>query len=131
MLKIIRERNTHTEVEYRIEFTDEEGCGFTFPCDSNGNIQFSDNLDLGRAQHDNYDYAMSNKERYTRQYNEFVPRRYTVTDNAVGRCRCGEEVELYDLYQGACPCPKCGQWYNIYGQELINPEYWEDYDGEC
>ncbi len=132
MLKIIRERNTYTKVEHYIEFTDEDGCGFSFPCDSNGNIQFNDSdPELGRAQRDNYDYAMSNKERFTRQCAEFVTRRYTVTDNAVGRCRCGEEVELYDQYQGACPCPKCGQWYNIYGQELINPEYWEDYDGEC
>lgn len=130
MLKIIRERNTYTKTEYYIEFTDEEGCGFSFPCDSNGNIQFSDDKELGRAQRDNYDYAMSNKEHYTRQFAELVARRYTVTDNAVGRCICGEEVELYDQYQGACSCPKCGQWYNIYGQSLVDPEYWEDYDGE-
>lgn len=126
MLKIIRERSTHTEVEHYIEFTDEEGAGFSFPCDSNGNIQFSDNPELGRAQRDNYDYAMSNKERFTRQYAEFVTRKYTVTDNAVGKCVCGETVELYNQYQGACSCPKCGQWYNLFGQELIDPEYWDN-----
>lgn len=126
MLKIIKERSTHTEVEHYIEFTDEEGAGFSFPCDSNGNIQFSDNPELGRAQRDNYDYAMSNKERFTRQYAEFVTRKYTVTDNAVGKCVCGETVELYNQYQGACSCPKCGQWYNLFGQELIDPEYWDN-----
>jgi hypothetical protein len=126
MLKIIKERSTHTEVEYYIEFTDKEGAGFSFPCDSNGNIQFSDNPELSRAQRDNYDYAMSNKERFIRQYAEFVTRKYTVTDNAVGKCVCGEEVELYDQYQGACSCPKCGQWYNVFGQELIDPEYWDN-----
>ena len=131
MLKIIRERNTHTEVAYRIEFTDEDGSGFSFPTDLSGKIIYDEDPEIAQAQRDNYDYAMSDKERFIRQYNEFVTRRYTVTDNAVGRCRCGEEVELYDQYQGACPCPKCGQWYNIYGQELIDPEYWEDYDGEC
>ena len=132
MLKIIRERSSHTEVEHYIEFTDEEGAGFSFPCDSNGNIQFNDDIpELGRAQRDNYDYAMAHKERFTRQYAQLVPRKYTVTDNAVGKCVCGEEVELYDQYQGACQCPKCGQWYNMFGQSLVDPQYWEDYDGEC
>lgn len=132
MLKIIRERSSHTEVEHYIEFTDEEGAGFSFPCDSNGNIQFNDDIpELGRAQRDNYDYAMAHKERFTCQYAQFVTRKYTVTDNAVGKCVCGEEVELYDQYQGACQCPKCGQWYNMFGQSLVDPQYWEDYDGEC
>lgn len=127
MLKIIRERSTHTEVEHYVEFTDEDGAGFSFPCDSNGNIQFNDDIpELGKAQRDNYDYAMSYKERFTCQYAQFVTRRYTVTDNAIGKCVCGEEVELYDQYQGACSCPKCGQWYNMFGQSLVDPEYWED-----
>lgn len=127
MLKIIRERSTHTEVKHYIEFTDAEGAGFSFPCDSNGNIQFNDDIpELGKAQRDNYDYAMSHKERFTCQYAQFVTRRYTVTDNAIGKCVCGEEVELYDQYQGACSCPKCGQWYNMFGQSLVDPEYWED-----
>ena len=127
MLKIIRERSTHTEVEHYVEFTDEEGAGFSFPCDSNGNIQFNDDIpELGRAQRDNYDYAMSHRERFTKQYAEFVTRRYAVTDNALGKCVCGETVELYNQYQGACSCPKCGQWYNLFGQELIDPEYWDD-----
>jgi len=127
MLKIIRERSTHTEVEHYVEFTDGGGGGFSFPCDSNGNIQFNDDIpELGKAQRDNYDYAMSHKERFTCQYAQFVTRKYTVTDNAVGRCVCGEEVELYDQYQGACSCPKCGQWYNMFGQSLVDPEYWED-----
>lgn len=127
MLKIIRERSTHTEVEHYVEFTDEEGSGFSFPCDSNGNIQFNDDIpELGRIQRDNYDAAVADKERFTKQYAEFVTRRYTVTDNALGKCVCGETVELYDQYQGACSCPKCGQWYNLFGQELIDPEYWDD-----
>ena len=127
MLEIIRERSTHTEVEYRIEFTDEEGCGYSFPCDQNGNVRFDEHdAEIARVQREHYAEAMADKERFTCQYNEFVTRKYTVVDNAVGRCVCGEEVELYDQYQGACSCPKCGQWYNIYGQELVDPEYWED-----
>lgn len=131
MLKIIRERDTHIKTEYHIEFTDEEGCGFSFPTDLSGKIIYDEDPEIAKAQRDNYEYAMAHKERYTRQYNEFVALAYTVTDNAVGRCVCGEEVELYDQYQGACSCPKCGQWYNLFGQSLVDPEYWEDYDGEC
>lgn len=131
MLKIIQPRTSRQVVEHYIEFTDEEGSGFIFPTDLSGKIIYDEDPEIAKAQRDNYDYAMAHKERFTCQYNEFVTRKYTVTDNAVGRCHCGEEVELYDQYQGACACPKCGQWYNIYGQSLIDPEYWEDYDGEC
>jgi hypothetical protein len=124
MLKIIRERSTHTEVEYHIEFTDADGCGYIFPCDQNGNVQFDEpDAEIVRVLRGYYAEAMADKERFTCQ---FVTRRYTVTDNAVGRCVCGEEVELYDQYQGACQCPKCGQWYNMFGQSLVDPEYWED-----
>lgn len=42
--------------------------------------------------------------------------------------RLVDEYELVNQYQGACPCPKCGQWYNLFGQELINPQYWEEED---
>lgn len=126
MLKIIKPRTTHTEVEYRIEFTDDDGCGYSFPTDLSGKIIYDEDPEIAKAQRDNYNYAMSHKEQYTQQYNEFVTRKYTVTDNAVGRCVCGEEVELYDQYQGACSCPKCGQWYNMFGQSLVDPEYWED-----
>lgn len=127
MIKIIQPRITRQVVEYYIEFTDNEGSGFAFPCDSNGNIQFNDDiLELGKSQRDHYDYAMAHRERFTKQYAELVARQYTVTDNAVGECACGEEVELCDQYQGACSCPKCGRWYNVFGQSLLDPEYWED-----
>ena len=42
-----------------------------------------------------------------------------------GLCSCGQWVELVDEYYGACQCPKCGKWYNLFGQELVSPEYWE------
>lgn len=127
MLKIIRERSTHTEVKHYIEFTDADGCGYSFPCDQNGNVRFDEHdAEIARVQRENYAEAMADKDRFTCQYAQFVTRRYTVTDNAIGKCVCGEEVELYDQYQGACSCPKCGQWYNMFGQSLVDPEYWED-----
>lgn len=127
MLDIIRERTVQEEIEYRIEFSDEDGCGFSFPSDEHGNIQFDDtNPELGKVQRDNYDYAMANPEIYTRQYAKLTTRKYTVVEPAVGKCPCGAEVELVDQYQGACSCSKCGQWYNLFGQELLNPELWEE-----
>lgn len=49
------------------------------------------------------------------------------TANAIGICDiCGADVELYDGYMGACQCPKCGQWYNMAGQQLVPPEQWEE-----
>lgn len=126
MLKIIKERATHTEVEYRIEFTDAEGCGYSFPCDQNGNVRFDDrDIEIARVQREHYKAAMAGKERFTQQYAELVARKYTVTENAIGKCVCGEEVELYDQYQGACECPHCGRWYNLFCQELLPPESWE------
>lgn len=47
----------------------------------------------------------------------------------VGRCSCGAEVRLIDLYMGACDCPNCGQWYNVGGEPLKDPDEWND-DGE-
>ena len=127
MLKIIKPRTTHTEVEYRIEFTDDAGCGYSFPCDRSGNVLFDDHdAELGRVQRENYYAAMADKERFTKRYAEFTTRRHTVTDNAMGKCVCGETVELYNQYMGACSCPKCGQWYNLFGQGLVDPEYWEE-----
>jgi len=39
---------------------------------------------------------------------------------------CGNKFILRDQYMGACDCPECGQWYNIFGQQLKNPKYWFD-----
>lgn len=45
-----------------------------------------------------------------------------------GECECGETVTLYNQYLGACECPKCGRWYNIWGQELNPPHTWSSGD---
>lgn len=45
-----------------------------------------------------------------------------------GVCHCGHRIELYNEYLGACECPYCGQWWNIFGQELKPVEQWKDGD---
>ena len=37
---------------------------------------------------------------------------------------CGAEFYLQDEYLGACECPRCGQWFNLFGQEVTNPSSW-------
>ena len=108
------------QVEYSIEFT-VDGGGFSFKADPLGNV-IIENED----QRANYEYALAHPEIFTEEYNEFRRRTYTYVEPAHGTCRCGANVELYDQYQGACECPRCGQWYNLYGQELLSPECWEE-----
>ena len=123
MLKNIVPRQTKELVEFSIEFTDAEGSGYTFPCDSAGNVQLDND-----AARTNYRYALAHPEMFPNQFNEFVRRSRTVVEPAHGTCVCGEEVTLEDTYRGACQCPNCGQWYNLFGQALIDPQYWEDED---
>lgn len=124
MLDNIIQRKPVEVIEFSIEFTDETGSGYSFPCDSAGNVQ----LDNDAARR-NYEWALAHSEMFPVQFNEFTRRTRTYTENAHGTCVCGAEVELYDQYRGACQCPKCERWYNLFGQSLIPPQYWDD-DGE-
>ena len=128
-IKIIKERERVQVKEFCIDFDligDFPGNGFTFNTETwDGEPKFhSDYEDIQRK---NYDYCNAHPELYER-----IPRvkTWSYIENAVGKCICGNEVELYDQYQGACECPECGRWYNLFGQELLNPEYWEhdEYD---
>jgi hypothetical protein len=128
MLEIIKERKVRTEKSYWINFDckDDHSCGFIFPANSDGTPAIDKMPEEAKrnyyiclvADTDTYDYG-------------FEEREDRVVDYAVGRCRCGAEVELFDgAWMGAVQCEKCGKWYNIYGQELIDPEYWEEDDGD-
>ena len=37
-------------------------------------------------------------------------------------CHCGATVYL----NGDTQCDRCSQWYNAFGQELKDPEFWEE-----
>jgi hypothetical protein len=41
---------------------------------------------------------------------------------AVGKCLCGRTMECYS---GDNQC-ECGRWYNSSGQELRDPDQWEE-----
>lgn len=116
------EREYITIREYTREFTYKgryDNAGFTFPCDEKGNLL----PDLTEAAKANYARCMATPERFS-EFNHFTVRvRHETRPH--GTCSCGNEVELYDQYYGACQCAKCGSWYNLFGQELLPPDQWE------
>ena len=106
---------------YELVFDDGHNNGLGFPCDENGNLS----EDLNPAAKENYEYAMKHPDKYVR-FNKVVKYIRHYTEPAKGKCHCGQEMYLTNDYMGACQCPKCGQWYNVWGQELLPPERWED-----
>lgn len=74
----------------------------------------------------NYNWCLEHPEKFTSDSGHIVKHEQNYTESAIGRCVCGTEFPLEDQYMGACQCPKCKQWYNLFGQSLIDPEYWED-----
>ena len=121
MLKNITRRQRKTFFEYRRDFDYGDGSGFCFDCDKDGNL-----LPMPEAAMRNYQECLAHPERFE-TFNKVIRIEHTYTENAHGTCICGRDVELYDQYRGACQC-ECGRWYNLFGQELIDPRYWEDDD---
>lgn len=120
--KIITQRRKVTKVEYRLNFDITNDGGYAFDCDENGRV-FDD---LPKDALVNYEWCLSHPEKFIRP--AYVSKyKWSYMENAVAQCsHCRTQFELYDEYAGACECPKCEQWYNLFGQELLPPEEWED-----
>ena len=125
MLKIIKERTPETIREYYIEFRykDDPEAGFCFPATSSGEPDFSCMSPEAKA---NY-FACLTDDRLIQE--EFEPHVRTYMNPAIGKCSCGSDVVLDADYMGAVQC-ECGRWYNLFGQELRDPKYWEEDDGD-
>ena len=108
-------------VNYDLVFDDGHFNGCGFPCDKDGNLL----PNIPEEAKKNYQDCLNHPERYVR-FNKIVKHEYEVRNNAEGICICGNKVELYDMYYGTCQCEKCGQWYNIFGQEILPPSEWEE-----
>jgi hypothetical protein len=123
MLKIIEERTLEIVKEYYINFwyKDDPEAGFCFPATRSGEPDFSCMSPEAKA---NYEACLTD-ERLTEA--EFEPREYSYINPAIGLCSCGKEVVLECDHAGAVRC-ECGRWYNLFGQELRDPEYWEEDD---
>ena len=112
-----------TEIWHELVFDDGRGNGLCFPCDENGKPK----IDGNEGAQINYAYALEHPEKYVR-FNKVIKRERNYKEPAHGTCECGEEVELYNQYMGACECPNCGRWYNLFGQELNPVNTWRDGD---
>ena len=121
MIKIIKERQPVTVTDYYLEFfyKDDPNAGFCFPANKDGTPAFDK---MCQSAVDNYKRCLTD-DRLTEE--EFTTNTHTYTEPAVGKCSCGREVVLDSDYMGAVRC-ECGRWYNLFGQELRDPEYWED-----
>ena len=95
------------------------GCGYGFDCTENGNPIFHN-----ESQKENYNYCITHPEKFKDL--GVQERIRTYKEPAKRICHCGTKIYLTNQYLGACKCPECGQWYNLFGQELLPPEMWED-----
>ena len=123
MIKDFKRGEYVEKVDYELCFDDGYNNGFGFPCDKDGNL-FEN---MNPAAVENYHYCMEHPEKFAR-FNKVCERRWSYRENNSGVCNCGNRIELFNEYLGACECPHCGQWYNLSGQELIPPADWEDDD---
>lgn len=125
MLSNIVRPERKLEVTYGLRFFVDANGGSEFPCDADGNILVDKMSDFAMQ---NYKNCLANPDKYPYAYNEVHKYSRWVKDTPYGTCHCGERVYLINEYMGACQCPKCGQWYNLFGQELLPPNDWEDVD---
>ena len=110
-----------TSIEYTLCFDDGRYNGFGFPCDENGKLLEDENENPVAWR--NYRWCLEHPDKFFR-FNKVVSYERSWRENNTGTCHCGKEIELYNEYLGACECPRCGKWYNIWGQELNNPSTW-------
>lgn len=123
MIKIIKERTPETIIDRYIEFKykDDPNAGFVFPALANGEPDFEH---MPKEAILNYNNCL-NDDRLEEP--EFRVDKREYMNPAVGQCICGREVILDSGYEGAVQC-ECGRWYNLFGQSLRDPKYWEEED---
>ena len=109
-----------TDYWYELCFDDGYNNGFAFPCDEHGNVLIDEKNEAARS---NYEHCLANPQKFNR-FNKVVRFSNTYTEPASGVCECGERVSLVNEYMGACECPNCGRWYNLFGQSLKPPREW-------
>lgn len=113
-----------TQEDYELAFDDGHNNGYGFPCDKKGNVMIDED-NIGAKE--NYEWCLAHKERFVRA-GEVIVYRWSYRENNSGICNCGNKIELYNEYLGGCECPHCGQWWNLFGQELTDPSTWVDED---
>ena len=115
------------ETTYCVNFYSHPDGGYGFPCDKDGNVDTNDpNYECWK---DNYAWCMEQgPDHFPYAFNEIEERKHRWREPDTGICNCGHRIELHNEYLGACECPYCGQWWNLFGQELNRPERWSEGD---
>lgn len=120
MAKIISNRRTVREcIVYREFDSKETDLGFMFDYNNDDNPILG--TELAKA---NYDYCLAHPELFIDK--GFNIREKYIIEPAKAICECGKKIELTDDYCGASECPHCGQWHNLFGQQLKHPDCWEE-----
>ena len=117
MLKSMTEYRYEEVVTYSQEYEREDGSGCTFKTDKYGEL-----LPMTDRQLENYKYCVNHPQEFTKRYGEFVARKNLEVIPPEGICDCGQVITLVNQCAGACKCPKCGQWYNLFGEEILFPK---------
>ncbi len=127
MAKIIKEAERKEIIEFSHDYhwEDDPGSGFTFPCDATGNL-LPEVTEEGLKNYEKCRSGEMTRDGHKLVDEGVVKRRRSYKEPAILQCTCGEKFELIDSYLGACKCPKCSQWYNLFGQQLVDPDYWEE-----
>lgn len=139
MLKIISERHRETHTEYRLNFdliNEPHGNGYSFPLLSKdaaiiplkeSETEVNKYVSCSEEEctwWECYLKVKDDRERYEEPY--VSKHSWSWMEPAHALCKCGQEILLQDDYLGCCQCPNCGQWYNMFGQEVLDPSKWEE-----
>lgn len=125
MLKNLVRGEYKSRTYYELTYFYDDNGGYAFPCDAEGNVfplkypEAAENLEWCRQHPEQFSVA-----------GEVVRHVSNWKEPDSGDCACGQHIELVNQYCGACQCPKCGKWYNVFGQELLPPDQWEIDPGE-
>ena len=128
-MKIVEVEKTH----YVLAFDDarDSGSGYAFPCDKTGRILWEE-VASPKATRKSLAYCKANPDRWTSQSRNGMVKA-TISRERYGICpHCGSVVYFVESgYMYECTygyeCT-CGQWYNVFGQELNPPDAWEYLD---
>jgi hypothetical protein len=114
-MEIIRkaERVHVNEYQHSFRSIENQECGYGFPCDSEGNIDFES---MPEAAIENIAYCFSEDAAGHYVYRGIDDISYSYWQCAVGKCEvCGAEIHLDDPMDNFCDC---GAIYNSSGQKV-------------
>jgi len=127
-LQIIEDARLETSEEYRLCFSlaDAPGCGWSFPCDADGNVDEAamhpdglNNLWMCRT---------GGRSGRAIIFDGVMCEQHTIRIPAVARCQCGARLELESSWLNICA--SCGHACDGSGAALAPRHHWGEETGE-